>query len=851
MKNDLDVEQILNKKIVIFGTGSSAKLLVDSYPLKVAYYVDNDNSKWGTSFLGLSITPPDVLLEEDKENITIIIASMYFEAISEQLEKMGLEKNIHYYDSVFLKIVLDSKYTKNQEKIQYPKVVNYPITNKCNYRCAMCNVWKPEYSAKKDLSPNEIFSVFRQPLFKEVEHVGLSGGEPFVRKDILDVIESICLALPNLKSLSVITNAGLDWTYEKATQIKENLNKKGIMFSVQISIDGVGDVHSINRGVKNAFEKTIANFEKLKSANLINEISTTITKNNCNHLWDIYKFARDHNIYIRFRLASLIDRLYNNDLKQNFTFNQEEKLKIIKFIENIIFYYEKNIKKQMFYKSLIGQLKGEKRLAGCDYQTSKGVSLDPYGNLHFCFPKSRKIQNVSAEGENFDIDLLIKHENLLDEALTHCDSCTHDYDGPGNLRMLKNFYSSIIQHRENYSNNTELLLKNVTSRTDFSFKDVRRVSIIGWYGTETLGDKAIIGGIIDNLLSEGISVENISVLSLNPTYTQLTLIEMNLEKVKIFDAYNVKNNDEFIASQDLYIFGGGPLCDVEPLVDMLEIFMNAKKLGLLTMIYACGIGPLKDERYIEAFKKLLSYTDRLCLRDDLSLIKYGHLFSENHIQNIKTFVDPATNYIQNRIHDLNTPIITEKYVLFSFRKWPFMYADGLTFDEYKKKEDSYEKKMIELIEATVKSGYKVILMPMHNYHVGDDDREYYLEILQKLSSDSGVTIISHDYTPLEAMNYFKHAEYAVCLRFHSVVFAVTCNTPCIAIDYHYGRGKITGFMEKVGLEDWLVDMDNFNQLDIHNALTRIYNQSIDWEKINSSITLLNEQMREYMRLSKE
>ena len=45
------------------------------------------------------------------------------------------------------------------------------------------------------------------------------------------------------------------------------------------------------------------------------------------------------------------------------------------------------------------------------------------------------------------------------------------------------------------------------------------------------------------------------------------------------------------------------------------------------------------------------------------------------------------------------------------------------------------------------------------------------------------------------------------MRFHSVVFSVTCNTPCAPIDYHYGNGKITGFMSEVGLNDFVINLD--------------------------------------------
>ena len=85
-----------------------------------------------------------------------------------------------FYSVAFLVYAIIMKiYSNAQPLIRYPQVINFPITNKCNYRCAMCNVWKPEHSSLKDMTPAEINEVFCQELFKKVKHVGISGGEPF------------------------------------------------------------------------------------------------------------------------------------------------------------------------------------------------------------------------------------------------------------------------------------------------------------------------------------------------------------------------------------------------------------------------------------------------------------------------------------------------------------------------------------------------------------------------------------------------------------------------------------------------------------------------------------------------
>lgn len=94
------LNKLENKKIIIFGADKSGKkAYVDLKNLEksTAYFVDNDPAKQNTCFLNTNIYSPNKLLEEHKEDIIILIASYYIEAIKEQLIQMGFEDNKHFY----------------------------------------------------------------------------------------------------------------------------------------------------------------------------------------------------------------------------------------------------------------------------------------------------------------------------------------------------------------------------------------------------------------------------------------------------------------------------------------------------------------------------------------------------------------------------------------------------------------------------------------------------------------------------------------------------------------------------------------------------------------------------------
>lgn len=715
-----------------------------------------------------------------------------------------------FYSVAFLAYTILIKiYSNAQPLIRYPRVINFPITNKCNYRCVMCNVWKPEHSSMKDMAPAEIKEAFSQELFKKVKHVGISGGEPFLRKDLFEVVRAIVEALPNLRSISFITNASLPNTVEKTREIRSYLIANDIRFSLEVSIDGIGEVHDLNRGVKGAFDKTYMNFKKLNDECLVDTISTTITKNNIRTLYDNLNFARKHNVLINFRLATCIDRLFNKDNANIFTFTGEEQLLLIKFLNNLILSYEKRIHKKIFYMSLIGQLSGKKRTAGCDWRTSEGLSLDPYGNLYFCFPKSPKL--YSALRCKSTIHNLKQHKHILKNIHENCELCTHDYFGIPDISLViyyihKNYLSHLLNH---IRNSIVLVKKTPHKKTNYKTSPnggINKVCIIGWYGTETLGDKAILGGIIDNLIQTGISLKNITIASLNVNYTKLTLHQMRLTDINVIDSYKLKSSHKMIDSQDAFIFGGGPLCDIEPLVDMYAIFRESKSHGKINIIYSCGIGPLKLKRYIKTLNKILEISDVVFFRDVYTIDKYAKVVPALKQYKSKIFIDPAVAWIKNNYNNVNQ-IQKDEYILICIREWPYMYANGLEYNEYLKKKDLFEKELAKQIMHYVDKPLKIILFPMNLDYAGDDDRDFYRYFVEKFNLDGKVEIITWDYTPIEALSYFKYANFVIAMRFHSVVFSVTCNTPCIPIDYHYGNGKITGFMSEVGLNDFVINLD--------------------------------------------
>ena len=98
------------------------------------------------------------------------------------------------------------------------------ITDRCNFRCRYCKPKdRSDLVSHHDVATyEEIVKIVKVCIRLGITKVRVTGGEPFVRKGILDFLEKLCL-FPELKDISVTTNGSL---LNRGTLIK--LHEMGI-----------------------------------------------------------------------------------------------------------------------------------------------------------------------------------------------------------------------------------------------------------------------------------------------------------------------------------------------------------------------------------------------------------------------------------------------------------------------------------------------------------------------------------------------------------------------------------------------------------------------------------------------
>lgn len=91
---------IANRRLIIFGSGKVGKLTHVALKMvsnEACYFVDNDPAKHGLKIMGTIIQPPQVITEEKKESLFVLIASTYYREIERQLSEMGYREGEEFY----------------------------------------------------------------------------------------------------------------------------------------------------------------------------------------------------------------------------------------------------------------------------------------------------------------------------------------------------------------------------------------------------------------------------------------------------------------------------------------------------------------------------------------------------------------------------------------------------------------------------------------------------------------------------------------------------------------------------------------------------------------------------------
>lgn len=178
------------------------------------------------------------------------------------------------------------------------RVINYlrlAVTDRCNLRCFYC---MPEngitYVEKKELLSYEEMIRLIQILAKEgIEKIRITGGEPFVRKGMMDFLKTIC-QISGIKQVHLTTNGTM------TAPLIPDLKKMGIT-SINLSIDSLDPERFFDITRRDVLPQVMETFHALLQQGISTKINAVVMAGkNTSDIIPMTALTKDHPVGVRF-----------------------------------------------------------------------------------------------------------------------------------------------------------------------------------------------------------------------------------------------------------------------------------------------------------------------------------------------------------------------------------------------------------------------------------------------------------------------------------------------------------------------------------------------------------------------
>lgn len=279
------------------------------------------------------------------------------------------------------------------------------VTERCNARCDMCDIWKKK--ASKEMPPE-----FYERLPRSLVEINVTGGEPLLRDDLGLVIRAMRKAAPRARI--VLSTNGL------LPERLEDLLRTDPDIAVRVSIDAIGDLHDRIRGVKGAYEKALESIRVARRLGVRDlGISATMSRYNVGGVAEVQEFAISNNLNFTVTTTHSSDVFFGNQRAK-----QPESGPAIRELEKIQrrFMSSTRIKdwfKGYFVGGLIDVLKGQPRPISCR-AGSDFFYLDPEGNVYPCHLWDSSMGNLNDQKYE---DIIAANQSTLEQVARCTKKC--------------------------------------------------------------------------------------------------------------------------------------------------------------------------------------------------------------------------------------------------------------------------------------------------------------------------------------------------------------------------------------------------------------------------------------------
>ena len=141
--------------------------------------------------------------------------------------------------------------------------IRLSVTDRCNLRCTYCMAEEMEFLPRRDLLTfEEIETLARHLVVRGIRRIRLTGGEPLVRKGVLELVERLArLRTHGLNELTLTTNG------TRLPEMAQDLFDAGVR-RINISLDTLRRDRFAELTRRDEFERVVSGIDAARDADL-------------------------------------------------------------------------------------------------------------------------------------------------------------------------------------------------------------------------------------------------------------------------------------------------------------------------------------------------------------------------------------------------------------------------------------------------------------------------------------------------------------------------------------------------------------------------------------------------------
>lgn len=188
----------------------------------------------------------------------------------------------------------------------------FEVTRRCSGRCLYCSIW--ETKNHDEVTSEEVSNGLKpRELFKNVEAIGITGGEPFLRDDLVDLCQTLLEICPKA-DLGLVTN-GLH--PKRVLKAMEEIRSFHPSIHICVSIDGFAYSDGVLRGNPKHSELAWETVELLKEQRFPVTIGSVVTSVNIDEIFKFKRFCSLRNVPHGIMTANISEHFYDNAEKSS------------------------------------------------------------------------------------------------------------------------------------------------------------------------------------------------------------------------------------------------------------------------------------------------------------------------------------------------------------------------------------------------------------------------------------------------------------------------------------------------------------------------------------------------------